>query len=282
MFPGKFDYHRAESLDHALTLLGEHSGAKVLAGGHSLLPMMKLRLAQPQVLVDLGRVSELRGISQTGDGGLRVGALTPHAEVAASDLVRTHCALLAEAAGKIGDPQVRNFGTVGGNIAHADPASDLPAVLVAAGATIHLKSSGGERQVAAADFFVDLLMTDLRGGEILTAVTLPALGQGTGSAYLKVEHPASGYALCGAAAIVNGGNGAASLAFNGVSATPFHATAVTDALGGDLSDESIDQAVADHLHIDDPLGDLQASEEYRVELARSYGKRALKAARDRA
>ncbi len=281
MFPAKFDYHRADSLDHALSLLGEHAGAKVLAGGHSLLPMMKLRLAQPQVLVDVGRVNELRGIREAGDE-LRVGALTPHADVTSSELLRKKCPLLAEAAGKIGDPQVRNFGTVGGNIAHADPASDLPAVFVALGATIHLKSAGGERQVAAEDFFVDLLMTDLQAGEILTAVTVPSLGSGTGSAYLKVEHPASGYALCGAAAVVNTGNGTASLAFNGVAATPFHAQAVTDALNGDLSDGSIDRAIADHLQIDDPLGDLQASEEYRVELARTYGKRALKAARDRA
>lgn len=281
MFPAKFDYHRAESLDHALSLLGENAGAKVLAGGHSLLPMMKLRLAQPQTLVDVSRVAELRGITETGSG-LRIGALTTHAELASSEAVRTRCSLLAEAAGKIGDPQVRNFGTVGGNIAHADPASDLPAVFVALGATIHLKSAQGERQVAAEDFFVDLLMTDLQAGEILTAVTVPALGEGTGSAYLKVEHPASGYALCGAAAIVNQNNGAASLAFNGVTPTPFHAQAVTDALDGDLSDASIDRAVSDHLEIDDPLSDLQASEEYRVELARTYGKRALKAARDRA
>ena len=199
MFPAQFEYHRAESLDEALSLLGQHGGAKVLAGGHSLLPMMKLRLAQPPALVDIGRVGELRGIRRSGDS-LRIGSLTTHAEVAASKEIRSGCAILAEAAGKIGDPHVRNLGTVGGNIAHADPASDLPAVLVALAATIHLKSAGGSRQVAAGDFFLDLLTTDMKPGEILTAVEVPVL-QGAGSVYLKVEHPASGYAICGAAAV---------------------------------------------------------------------------------
>ena len=279
MFPAQFEYHRAESLDEALSLLGQHGGAKVLAGGHSLLPMMKLRLAQPPALVDIGRVGELRGIRRSGDS-LRIGSLTTHAEVAASKEIRSGCAILAEAAGKIGDPHVRNLGTVGGNIAHADPASDLPAVLVALAATIHLKSAGGSRQVAAGDFFLDLLTTDMKPGEILTAVEVPVL-QGAGSAYLKVEHPASGYAICGAAAVVDRNGGRTALAFNGVTAKPYHAKAVTDALGGDVSDESIDRAVAEHLAIDDPLGDVQASGEYRVELAKVWGRRALKAARDR-
>lgn len=279
MFPAQFEYHRAESLDEALSLLGEHGGAKVLAGGHSLLPMMKLRLAQPPALVDIGRVGELRGISRSGDS-LRIGSLTTHAEVAASKEIRSGCAILAEAAGKIGDPHVRNAGTVGGNIAHADPASDLPAVLVALGATIHLKSADGSRQVAAGEFFLDLLTTDMKPGEILTAVEVPVL-QGAGSAYLKVEHPASGYAICGAAAVVDRNGGRTALAVGGVAAKPVHAKAVTDALAGDFSDEAIDRAVSEHLAIDDPLGDVQASGEYRVELAKVWGRRALKAARDR-
>jgi aerobic carbon-monoxide dehydrogenase medium subunit len=181
---------------------------------------------------------------------------------------------------------VRNRGTIGGNIAHADPASDLPAVLVALGATVHLRSAGGERAVAAKDFFVDLLSTDLRPGELITAVEVPRLGAGTGSAYLKVEHPASGYALCGAAAWLGFEGGKCTgggLAWSGIAATPVDGSAVVAALvGGTADDAVIAAAVAGHLTVDQPLGDLQASGEYRVELARVYGRRALAAARDRA
>lgn len=285
MIPAPFDYVRAGSLEEAVRLLGERAGAKALAGGHSLLPMMKLRLAQPETVVDIGRVAELRGVTEE-DGAFRVGALTTHAELASSEQVRARCPLLAEAAGEVGDPQVRNRGTIGGNIAHADPASDLPAVLVASAATVHLLGGNGERSVAADDFFIDLLTTDLQAGELITAVTVPACPAGCGCAYLKVEHPASGYALCAAAARVvirDGSCTEAALCFNGVTPRPFVATAVASALvGGDASDDAIDAAVNEHLEIDDPLGDIHASEEYRVELARVHGRRALKQARERA
>ena len=283
MYPANFEYFRAESVEDALRLLGEHDDAKLMAGGHSLIPMMKLRLAMPEAVVDIGRIGALRGITK-GDGSCRIGALTTHAEIAASDLL--HCTpFLAEAARKIGDPAVRNKGTIGGNIAHADPASDLPAVLVVAGATIHLHGPGGERSVAAGDFFLGLLETDVREHEILTAIDVPCFGKGTGTAYLKHEHPASGYAVCGAAArlTLDGGKcTAAHLAFNGVSATP-HVAATTCAalVGGDLSDDAI-QAAADKITIDDPLSDVQASGEYRVSLARTYATRALRLARERA
>lgn len=284
MVPAKFDYHRAGSVDEALELLGRHPGAKLLAGGHSLIPMMKLRLAQPPAVVDIGRVGELRGVQAT-DAGLRIGALTPHAEVAASAEVRRDCPLLAEAAAQIGDPQVRNKGTVGGNVAHADPASDLPAVLVVLGATLHLRGPGGSRQVAARDFFLDLLTTDLGEGEILTAVEVPRLSAGTGSAYLKVEHPASGYAVCGAAAVVRLEGGTcreARLAFNGVAATPAVADGALGGLvGGSLDDGAVARALAG-FSVEDPLGDVHASGEYRQHLARVYGARALARARDRA
>jgi aerobic carbon-monoxide dehydrogenase medium subunit len=171
MYPPKFDYYRANSVDEALSLMKQHSEAKVLAGGHSLIPAMNLRLSDPGTLIDIGRIDSLRGITATRDGGCRIGALTPHAEVAKSDLVPTG---LAEAAGMIGDPQVRNRGTVGGNIAHADPASDLPTVMTALKATIHLTGENGDREVAAADFFIDLFMTDLQPGELLTAVSIPS------------------------------------------------------------------------------------------------------------
>ena len=285
MYPASCDYYRATSLAEAVELLGEHPEARLLAGGHSLIPMMKLRLAQPAALIDIGRVAELGGIQAT-DGCVRIGALATHAEVAGSAALQGACPLLAEAAAQIADPQVRNKGTLGGNIAHADPGSDLPAVLVALDATVHLHGPDGARSVAAREFFTDLLTTAMVAGEVLVDVEAAALGAGTGSAYLKVEHPASGYAVCGAAAVVRlqeGAVAAASLAFNGVTTTPYLATAVTEALsGGDGSDTAIDQAVDTHLAIAEPMGDLHASGEYRGHLAAAYGKRALKLARDRA
>ena len=286
MYPARFDYHRASSVAQALDLLAQKGDAKLLAGGHSLLPMMKLRLAQPANLIDIGGIAELRGIERTG-GSVRIGALTTHAEIAASDALKRACPIVAEAAAKIGDPQVRNRGTIGGNLSHADPGSDLPAVVRALDATLHLVSKSGKRTAKAADFFVDLLTTDIRDGEILTAVEVPVLGDGAGCCYLKFEHPASGYAVVGAAALVRLGKDgkceSARLVFNGVTATPLDATGVTGALAGKaLDDASIDQAVNGNLTATDPLGDVFASGEYRVHLAKVFGRRALKLARDRA
>lgn len=285
MYPAACDYYRAASLEEAVALLGDHPEARLLAGGHSLIPMMKLRLAQPAALIDIGRLEELRGIHASG-AGVRIGALATHAELAGSDTVRTICPLLAEAAAQIADPQVRNKGTLGGNIAHADPGSDLPAVLVALDATVHLHGPQGPRTVPARQFFTDLLTTAMAAGEVLTHVEVAALGEGAGSAYLKVEHPASGYAVCGAAAIVRleGGEvAAASLAFNGVTATPLLADGVAARLvGGDGSKAAIAAAVDGHLAIPEPMGDLHASGEYRRHLAGAYGKRALQLARERA
>ena len=285
MYPAEFQYHRASSVEEALDLLDRNPGAKFLAGGHSLIPMMKLRLAQPEALIDIGRLDELKGVSANGDS-LRIGSLTTHAEIASSSELRENCPILAEAASKIADPQVRNKGTIGGNLAHADPASDLPAVLVALGATIHLRSRAGNRTVDASDFFVDLLTTGLAQNEIMTDIEVPKLSAGTGSAYLKVEHPASGYAVCGAAAVVTVGGGtwtSASLAFNGVTTTPLAALEVVEALiGSAATDQAIDRAVESRLSVPDPMSDLHASGEYRAALAAAYGKRALKSARDRA
>ncbi|MDX1501450.1 MAG: xanthine dehydrogenase family protein subunit M [Thermoanaerobaculia bacterium] len=285
MYPAPLEYVRAESVDEAIRLLGERDGAKLLAGGHSLIPMMKLRLAAPTAVIDIGRIAELKGVCPT-DGGLTVGALTTHAEITRSRELRERCPLLPEAAARIGDPAVRNKGTLGGNIAHADPASDLPAVLVALRADVHLQGPGGRRSVPAADFFVDLLTTALGENEIIVGVELPIHPPVTGSAYLKVEHPASGYAVCGAAAVVSVEGGrctAVRLCYNGVTAVPADAVGVTEALvGTSLGNETIDEAVERHLSIDEPLGDTHASGEYRVALARAYGKRALKRARDRA
>lgn len=286
MFPAKFDYYRADSVEQALGLLQQHDEAKLMAGGHSLLPTMKLRLAQPEAVIDIGRIAELSGVTRS-NGTIRVGALTTHANIAASSELYAHGEVLAEAAANVGDPAVRHKGTLGGNLAHADPASDPPAAVLALNGTIVLQSSSGERKVAAHDFFVDLLETDLKEDEILTAVELPALGEKSGSAYVKFEHPASGYAICGAAAVISlnadGSCASANLCFNGVTAKPFDAAAVASALvGKTLDDATIDQAVEANLAIDEPMGDIHASGPYRVQLAKVYGRRALKAARDRA
>jgi carbon-monoxide dehydrogenase medium subunit len=282
MYPAAFDYLRASSVEEALSLLDAHDDAKLLAGGHSLIPMMKLRLAQPATVIDIGRIASLSGISESG-GALTIGPLTTHAEIAASTVVQKHCAFLAEAAGHIGDQQVRNRGTIGGNIAHADPASDLPAVLRAANATIHLQSSSGKRSVAASDFFLDLLATELQEKEVLTAIEIPALAAGTGTAYLKFEHPASGYAVVGAAAAVTMSGGKctqASLAFNGVTSTPL-VLDVSSLAGGSCDDAAI-AGVTESIQAQDPLSDVFASGDYRVHLASVFGRRALAEARDRA
>ncbi len=282
MYPAKFEYQRAKSVEEALSLLEGNEDAKLLAGGHSLLPMMKMRLAQPGTLIDIGRLTELKGI-EAGADSVRVGSLTTHAEIAASEVLASVCPLLAEAAAEIGDPQVRNRGTIGGNLSHADPGSDLPAVIKALGGTIHLKSTSGERSVAADDFFIDLLTTDLGEAEIVTAVELPTQAAGSGSAYVKFEHPASGYAVVGAAAVVTMEDGsctAAALCFNGVTATPLRAD-VSALVGGPADDAAI-AAALEGLEAEDPMADVFASGEYRVHLARVLGRRALKAARDRA
>jgi carbon-monoxide dehydrogenase medium subunit len=202
MWTGEFDYQRPSTLDEAFRLLAENDDAKLMAGGHSLIPAMKLRLAEYETLIDISRLAELKGISPI-DGGLRIGALTTHAEVAASDLVQSACPALAMAAGLVGDQQVRNWGTIGGNLAHADPASDPTTVILAAGASINLQSSDGSRAVAAEDFFVDLFTVDLAENEIITSIDIPDQN-GAISAYVKMRHPASGYAIVGICAILAG------------------------------------------------------------------------------
>ena len=285
MYPSKFDYHRPSSVQEAVQILSSNPDAKVLAGGHSLIPVMKLRLAAPAALVDIGRIDALHGINLS-NGSLSIGACVTYNEIANSADVQAAAPLLAEAAGQIGDRQVRYRGTLGGNLSHADPASDLPAAALALGATLHVTGASGSRSVSASDFFVDLMMTALQPDEILTSVEIAAAAAGTGSAYVKFEHPASGYALCGAAAVVTRGAGgsctAASLCFNGVSSTAVSASGVASSLvGSDLSDDAIVSAV-NGLSIPDATGDMFASAGYRQELAKSIGIQALLTARDRA
>ena len=287
MFAANFDYYRASSVADAGRLLAEHPGAKLLAGGHSLIPLLKLRLAAPSAVIDIGRVAELRGIS-AGSDGLRIGALTTHAEIAASSDVQQHAAALAEAAGQIGDPAVRNRGTIGGNLAHADPASDLPTVLAALGATLSVVGPGGERSVAADGFFQGLMMTALGENEVLTAITVPSGGAGSGSAYAKFPHPASRYAVVGVAACVTASNGScsgASVAVGGLTPAPVRCAGVEGALSGQaLTADTIAaaaEAVAGDVG-DDLIGDVFASADYRKAVASVYVRRALTAAAERA
>jgi carbon-monoxide dehydrogenase medium subunit len=201
MYAPTFDYYRARSVADAQQLLARYPGAKLLAGGHSLVPLMKLRLASPPAVVDIGRIPELRGVTRHGND-LRIGALTTHAELAASVDLRMGAPALAEAAALVGDPAVRNRGTIGGNIAHADPASDLPTVLVALDARIVVAGAHGDRTIPAEQFFTGIMTTALEEREILVAIQLHACTRHQGAAYEKFSHPASRYAVVGVAAMV--------------------------------------------------------------------------------
>ena len=283
MYATQFAYHRPRTLAEAADLLKKDPEARVLAGGHSLLPAMKLRLSTPSALVDLSAVAELSGIRSAG-GQLAIGAMTTHVAVADSDVVRSSCPLLAETAGDIGDLQVRNRGTIGGSVAHADPGADYPTALMALGATVEV--SGG-RKIPIDGFFKGLFTTDLRAGEILTAVHVPSYGKGTGGAYEKHRHPASSFAVVGVAALVTVAGGKCSkvaLVVGGASANPVRIAAAESALTGQAPGEAAFVAAAGHVAaaISKPMSDLYASGEYRVHLAGVLAKRALAKAAERA
>jgi carbon-monoxide dehydrogenase medium subunit len=287
MYAPSFDYFRARTVADAQQLLSAHPGAKLLAGGHSLLPLLKLRLAAPSALVDIGRIPELRGISRHGDW-IRIGALTTHAELAASADLRTAAPSLADAAAMVGDPGVRNRGTIGGNIAHADPASDLPTVLVALDARIVAAGPGGERTIHADQFFTGIMTTALSEDEILVGVHLPASASGEGSAYEKFSHPASRYAVLGVAAWVSVANGTCSsarIALGGLLPNARRAGSVERALIGKALNEDAIAAAAGQVATDlghDVMGDIYASAEYRAAMAPVFTKRALASAAARA
>ena len=287
MYAQSFDYYRARSVADAHQLLAAHPGAKLLAGGHSLVPLLKLRLAAPSALVDIGRISELRGISRQGDW-IRIGALTTHAELAASAELRGAATALADAAAMVGDPAVRNRGTIGGNIAHADPASDLPIVLVALDARMIASGPGGERTIHAAQFFTGIMATALAEDELLMEIHVPASSRGQGSAYEKFSHPASRYAVLGAAAWVAVSNGtctSARIALGGLLPNARRAGNAEGALAGKaITDETIAAAaalVAADLG-DDVSGDIYASAEYRRAMAPVFLQRAVARAAARA
>lgn len=287
MYAAPFDYYRAGSVADAHQLLVDHPGAKILAGGHSLLPLLKLRLAAPPAVIDIGRIRELRGISREGDA-IRIGALTTHAELAASRDVRETAAALADAAALVGDPAVRNRGTIGGNVAHADPASDLPTVLVALDARMVAAGPAGERTIPAAEFFTGIMSTALAEHEILVSIHLPLSGRGQASAYEKFPHPASRYAVVGAAAwiaVSAGTCSAARVAVGGLLPCARRAGTVERALTGKaLTDDAI-RAAAGQIAADlgsDVSGDIYASAEYRAAMAPVFTTRAIANAAARA
>ena len=280
MIPAPFEYERAESPEHALELLrGFGEEAKLLAGGQSLLPFMKLRLALPSALVDIGRLSELSYVREDGDR-IAIGALTTHEDVHRNELLRSACPLVAHAAGEVGDPQVRHLGTIGGSIAHGDPAGDLPAILLALEADIVVRGAEGERTVAALDFFKGAFETDLGQQELLVEVRVPRTA-GAGWSYLKFHPRAQDWAIVGVAALVrrtNGGIGSAAVGLTNMGPTPLRASAVEQALAAGEAPATAAEAASEGAN---PVSDPFASAEYRRELAKVLVRRALEEALSR-
>jgi carbon-monoxide dehydrogenase medium subunit len=277
MIPQEFEYSAPNNLSEALALLSG-GNAKVLAGGMSLIPLMKLRLAAPEHLVDLGRVPDLKSIREEG-GSIRIGATVTHYEIESSPLIRAKCPLLAEAASNIGDVQVRNMGTIGGSIAHADPAADYPASLLALEAQVRIASAKGERTARIEEFLVDALSTALEPGEIVREVIVPIEAAGTGVSYQKMVQPASGFAIVGAAARVRKSGGKVTfvrVGITGLAAKGFRAAAVEKLLEGTAASAADVQkaanVVADGV---DANSDLSASAAYRSQMAKVYTARAL-------
>jgi carbon-monoxide dehydrogenase medium subunit len=288
MYPNEFDYHRARSVDHAVELLAENPDAEVLAGGHSLLPMMKSGLADPPMLVDIGELDELRRIDHTSDASA-IGALVTYSGLMEDDTLRKRLPLVPETAEVIGDVQVRNRGTIGGNLTHADPASDMPATALALDTTLVIRGPGGERTVSAEDFFHGMYMTDVGETELLTRVKVDHEGASTGTAYRKKPSPSSGYALVGVAAVLETDDGAvksARVAANGMVDHPVRLNSVEAALEGTtLSKETVETAAEDaaaDLNEMILMDDMQASGEFRAQLLDVYTERALTQAADRA
>lgn len=284
MIPAQFDYQAPATLEEAVSLLASDvDGAKILAGGHSLIPAMKLRLAQPQLLIDIGRIKSLAYIREESDQ-IRIGATTTHYQLESSDLLKRICPLLPECAKSIGDVQVRNKGTIGGSLAHSDPAGDWPAAVLALDADLLLVGPNGERTVKAAGFFVDLLTTDLQPGEILREIRIKKPLGRFGQAYQKVPHPASGFAVVGVAVRLelndDGSCKTAGIGVTGVGVKAYRAHAVETALNGsNLDDDAVAKAVTHVCDGVDPNADLYASAEYRCHLALVHTRRAIQAAK---
>ena len=287
MFPASFGYVAARSVEDALDLMAKHGeDGKLLAGGHSLIPAMKLRLQSPRTLIDLGTVAGLRGI-RLDNNELVIGALTVHSDVAASDLVRKHLPGLAEAASLIGDMQVRNRGTIGGSVAHADPGADFPVILTALNAAFVVQSTAGTRTISVDDFFTDFFTTAMSANEILTEIHVPLPGAASGSAYTKLPHPASGYVVVSAGALItrqaSGTCTASRIAIGGLGSGPLRAIATEMELQGKpLTPQLIISAAAKAADESDPVDDPYASADYKKNVATVYARKAIETAVERA
>jgi carbon-monoxide dehydrogenase medium subunit len=280
MIPAQFEYVRAGSVDEAVAALGQHGeDSKVLAGGQSLIPLLRLRLAYPEVLVDVGRVPEMTGVREEGDQ-LVIGAMTTHHDVIHDELVRRHCGLIAQATEQVADPAVRHLGTFGGSLAHCDPASDLPAVALALDAEMVVAGPGGRRTVPGAEFFQDYLQTAMAADELLVEIRLPKLGEGWGYRYEKFHRVAQSWAIVGVAAAVRRSNGTiteARVGLTNMGPTPVRATAVEEALSG-ASTSDIPAAAERAAEGASAPSDLNGKSDYREHLARVLTRRALTAA----
>jgi len=287
MFPASFGYVAAHSVEDALDLIAKHGeDGKLLAGGHSLIPAMKLRLQSPRTLIDLGTVAGLRGI-RLDNNELVIGALTVHGDIAASDLVRKHLPGLAEAASVIGDMQVRNRGTIGGSVAHADPGADFPVILTALNAAFVVQSKAGTRIISVDDFFTDFFTTAMNANEILTEIHVPLPGAASGSAYTKLPHPASGYIVVSAGALItrqaSGTCTASRIAIGGLGSGPLRAIATEMELQGKpLTPQLITSAAAKAADESDPVDDPYASADYKKYVATVYARKAIETAVERA
>jgi len=280
VIPAAFEYERAESAEHAVKLLGQHGDeAKLIAGGHSLLPLMKLRLARPSVLIDIDRLSDLEYVREAGDR-IEIGALTRISDVASDPLLARHNPLVAFAAGEVGDPQVRHRATIGGSLAHGDPASDPPTVMLALDAEFVVRGLSGERSVPASGFFKSLFETDLGPQEVLTAVRVPKLAPGAGWSYLKFHRRALDWAIVGVATVVEWNNGQiarAAIGLTNMGSTPLRASGVEQALAGAQSSDQAALAAAAERAPEgtDPVSDTNASAEYRSALSKVLVRRAI-------
>lgn len=280
MIPAPFAYHRPASLDEALQLLARTPDAKLLAGGHSLVPAMKLRLAQPPALIDLGRVDGLSYVKSDGNR-IRIGAMTTHHAIETSELLKARCPLLPEVAATIGDAQVRNRGTIGGSIVHADPAADWPAAIVALDAEMEIAGPAGRRIVPAAEFFVEMMQSAVQAEEILVEIRVPVTAPSV--AYVKFAQKASGFAVTGVAAVLHGNSRTVALGVTGASTKAFRAAASEATLRGQLlTPELIEQAARQADEGVETLNDIHASAEYRAHLIQVMTRRALELALSRA
>jgi len=287
MIPSNFEYFAPTTIEEALKLIDRRGDdCKILSGGQSLIPVLKLRLAAPAAIIDIGRIKELKMIKIDGDT-IRIGAGVTHAEIAANAQLKQHCPLLGLTAAQIGDQQVRNRGTIGGSLTHADPAADWPATILALGAEIVARSSSGERVIKASDFFVDIMTSAVEPNEIVTEIRVPKPAQPNRGVYLKVPQSASGFAVVGVAAqlrIANGKCEDVGIGVTGLAPKPFRAASVEAALRGQTIDEATVSAAAAKADTEaaDAMEDIHASGDFRRHLARVYARRAVQAAAARA